>query len=91
MKLSDLANKLDCRLDSASAAGADVEITGVAGLEEKAVLSIDDQVGRRPNPRRHYRDAVTHALRGHQAKECVVLLRESVETGARIVPATRDS
>ena len=34
MKLSDLANKLDCRLDSASAAGADVEITGVAGLEE---------------------------------------------------------
>lgn len=34
MKLSDLANKLDCRLDSASVAGADVEIGGVAGLEE---------------------------------------------------------
>jgi len=34
MKLSDLANKLDCRLDSPSSAGADIEITSVAGLEE---------------------------------------------------------
>ena len=30
MKLSDLAQKLDCRLESPN----DVEITGVAGLEE---------------------------------------------------------
>jgi len=34
MKLSDLANKLDCRLDSSCSAGADIEITSVAGLEE---------------------------------------------------------
>ena len=34
MKLSDLANKLDCRLDSSSSGGADIEITSVAGLEE---------------------------------------------------------
>src|SRR5882724_6725628 len=33
----------------------------------------------------------TGAVGGHEAKECVVLLRESVETGACIVPATRDS
>src|SRR5215467_5588992 len=35
MKLSDLASKLDCRLESpSSSAGAEIEITGVAGLEE---------------------------------------------------------
>jgi UDP-3-O-[3-hydroxymyristoyl] glucosamine N-acyltransferase len=34
MKLSDLARKLDCRLDSSPTANADVEITGVAGLED---------------------------------------------------------
>src|SRR5215475_15543241 len=35
MKLSDLAAKLDCRLESpSSSAGAEIEITGVAGLEE---------------------------------------------------------
>src|SRR5262249_474494 len=34
MKLSDIAAKLDCRLDSTSADGANTEITGVAGIEE---------------------------------------------------------
>src|SRR5262250_1686185 len=34
MKLSDIAAKLDCRLDSASAASANTEITGVAGIED---------------------------------------------------------
>jgi len=34
MKLSDIAAKLDSRLDSASAASANTEITGVAGIEE---------------------------------------------------------
>lgn len=37
MKLSEIAAKLDCRLDASSSAGAanaDLEITGVAGIEE---------------------------------------------------------
>ena len=34
MKLSQLAQKLDCRLDSTSSANTDIEITGVAGLED---------------------------------------------------------
>ncbi|HJZ65147.1 MAG TPA: UDP-3-O-(3-hydroxymyristoyl)glucosamine N-acyltransferase [Candidatus Acidoferrum sp.] len=34
MKLSDIAAKLACRLDSASSASANTEITGVAGIEE---------------------------------------------------------
>ena len=34
MKLSQLAQKLDCRLDSTSGANTDIEITGVAGLED---------------------------------------------------------
>src|SRR6266403_1587553 len=33
----------------------------------------------------------TGAVGGHEAKECVVLLRESIETGACVVPATRNS
>src|SRR5882672_3839566 len=33
----------------------------------------------------------TGAVSGHEAKECVVLLRESIEARARIVLATRDS
>jgi len=33
----------------------------------------------------------TGAVRGNKAKEGVVLLREAIETGARIVPSTRDS
>ncbi len=34
MKLSDLANKLNCRVDSTAPADTDIEITGVAGLEQ---------------------------------------------------------
>jgi UDP-3-O-[3-hydroxymyristoyl] glucosamine N-acyltransferase len=34
MKLSDLANKLDCRVDSTAPPDTDIEITGVAGLEQ---------------------------------------------------------
>jgi len=34
MKLSDIAAKLDCRLESSAGAGADPEITGVSGIEE---------------------------------------------------------
>ncbi len=34
MKLSDITQKLDCRLESPASPGADPEITGVAGIEE---------------------------------------------------------